>query len=77
MASGLDLLISQQGRAFAVFVNNGAAREGIAVAEETGHADCEGEDEEESADGEGEDPLELEDVGLGEELAHAGCWVQC
>jgi len=42
------------------------------LAEETRDADCKGEEEEDSANCESEDPLQLEDGILGEELADTG-----
>jgi hypothetical protein len=64
------LLVSKQRSTLAVLLNDLAALEGI-TAEKTGNTDRKREDEQDSTDREGEDPLELKDRYLGEELAHS------
>lgn len=68
---GGKLLISKQWSAFAVFVDNCATRERIA-AQEARDTDGKGQNEEEAANGECKDPLQLQDVRFGEELAYSG-----
>jgi hypothetical protein len=67
-----ELLIGQQGRTLTILADNLATGEGVA-SKKTRHADRKREDEQEATDGEGEDPLELEEVRACEELADAGC----
>jgi hypothetical protein len=66
------LLIGQQGRTLTVLADNLTTGEGIAT-QESRHADRKREDEQKTADGESEDPLELEEVRACKELADAGC----
>lgn len=65
------LLVGKQRSTLAILLNDLAALEGI-TAEKTRNADRQREDEQDTTDREGEDPLELKDRYLGEELAHSG-----
>lgn len=67
----LRLLISQQRRPLAVFADNLSTWEGIAT-QKARHTDSQGKQEEHASDGEGEDPLQLQDGQLAQELANTG-----
>lgn len=69
--SEVRLLVCKQRSALAVLGHNLATLERV-LTEKTRDADCEREDEKDGADGKGEDPLELQNRELGEELADAG-----
>lgn len=65
----LHLLIRQQRRSLPVLAHNRTPTEHVLTAHESGQCDNSRTDEEDSANGEGEDPLELEDGHFCEELA--------
>lgn len=67
------LLIGQQGGALAVLVDDLATGEDL-TAKQSGYTNSKRQGEQETADGEGKDPLELEEVRLCEELADTGRW---
>lgn len=66
------LVVSQQRRALTLLIDNLATREGIA-AQKPRHTNRKRKQEEQTANGKGKDPLKLEDVRLGRELADSGC----
>ena len=63
------LLIRQQRRPLPILAHNLSPGERIA-AQQSRDADCKREHEEQPANREGEDPLQLQDGQLAEELAH-------
>ena len=63
------LLVSKQRSTLAILLNDLAALEGV-IAE----TDRNGGNEQDTTDREGEDPLELKDRYLGEELANSGSY---
>jgi hypothetical protein len=65
------LLVSKQRSTLAILLNDLAALEGV-TAEKTRNTDRKREDEQNSTDREGKDPLELKDRYLRKELANSG-----
>lgn len=71
MSLSQPLLVSEQRRSLAILADNLSAREGIA-AQKSRHADSERKEEQDTTDGESEDPLQLQDGQLAKELADTG-----
>jgi hypothetical protein len=69
-------LIRQQRRTFTVFRHNFTTTNTV-LAQKLRETDAKGENEEETANRERKDPLELKNWQLGEELANAGGCISC
>lgn len=69
-----DLLFLEQGLSLSVFVDNSTALEGI-LANDSREADQDREDEQNTHDNKGEDPLECDDVSeeLGDTEGYRNC----